>query len=176
MVFAKIQIIKAKAKNNITASITKHSDGSFKSFNFSGNLVELEGYVTKDGKNYDKQLVEIDCVTTAIQYNQEIGEAIYERCGEIFAERELNNDPNPAVDLVLEVKTVRPKETNILLVNIKSMYVDDKTQPVDTSDRVDDVIAKLKANSAASAKARSQVSSARAGLSNLVKRAVKTYL
>jgi len=177
MVFAKVKLVKAKNKNNITASISKKEDSSFKSWNFTGSLIELEGFVTKDGVNYDKELVEIDCPTTIILYKENIGNEVYQRCAEIFEERAAIDDINPAVDLIVEVKTVRPKETNILLVNIKSIYVDNDTQIIDTSERIDSVITKLKANSEQKAIVRkSQTSAARAGLTGLASKIIKTYL
>lgn len=178
LIQATIKVIKAADKSNITASISRNDDGSFRSYNFSGKLTSLDGFVTKDGKSYDKELVQIDCVTTALVFSENQGSAIYERCAEIFAQREANNDPNPAVDILLTLKTVRPKATNILLVNIKEAFVDADTQVVDNSETVEDAIAMLQAN-AAKNKAnapKQQVSAARAGLSGLAKRIVKTYL
>ena len=181
MINATIKIIKGKEKTNITASISHTEDGGFKNYNFTGKLVSLEGYVTKDGRTenaagekYDDALVSIDCPTTALIFNEDQGNAIYDRCAEIFEERAAIGDSNPAVDLVLTVKTVRPKETNILLVNVKQAYVDADTQIVDNSATVDDVLTKLKANSASNQN--NQVSAARAGLSRLVKKVAKTYL
>lgn len=178
MIQATIKMIKSKEKSNISASISTNQDGSFKSWNFTGKLTSLEGYVTKDGVNFDSELVAIDCATTALIFNEQQGEAIYQRAAEIFEQREAEGDPNPAVDLVLTVKTVRPKETNILLVNVKQAFLDADTQIVDNSETVENVIAKLKANSAA--KAKPQVSAARAGLGNALQRSMqriaKTYL
>lgn len=178
MINATIKLIKSKEKSNISASISDNQDGTFKSWNFTGKLVSLEGYVTKDGKNFDNELVAIDCPTTALIFNEQQGQAIYERAGEIFAQRELEGDPNPAIDLVLTVKTVRPKPTNILLVNVKQAYVDADTQIVDDSETVEDVIAQLKANS--TSKPKPQVNAARASLTNALGRAArkvaKTYL
>jgi hypothetical protein len=178
MVFARVKVIKSKEKENITASVSKDPDGSFKSWNFTGSLVELDGFVTKDGINFDQELVEIDCPTTILISKKEQGESVYERCAEIFEQRARNNDPNPAIDLVIEAKTVRPKETNILIVNITSIFVDSDTQIVDSSEIVENAIAKLKANSAS--KPKPQVSAARNSLTNMlgrgVTRIVKTYL
>lgn len=177
MITATLKITKGKEQNNISASIS-HKDADktqFKSWNFTGNLVSLKGYTTKDGVNYDEELVSIDCPTTAIIYNKEQGDAIFERCAEIFTERASVGDINPAVDLVLELKTVRPKETNILLLNITKAYVDADTQIIDTSETVEATIAKLKANSAKKQSERKQNLAARAGL-KLVQQFTKTYL
>lgn len=174
-----LKLIKAKEKNNISYSISRNEDKSFRSLNISGKLMHLNGYVTKDGINYDKELVEIGCCTTAIFHNAEQAEALIERAAEIFEERELEGDPNPAIDLILTVKTVRPKETNILLTNIHQAYLDSNTQIVDDSTTVNSVIAKLRANTEKE-RARPQVNAARAGLGNALQRSIKkitkTYL
>lgn len=174
MVQATIKLIKNKAKSNISGSVSNNQDGSFRSYNITGKLVDLQGFVTKDGVNYDAELVEIDCPTTVLFFNQNQGAAVLARCEEIFEERAMEGDLNPAVDLIVEARTVRPRETNILITNVKHARIEKDTQLVDNSATVEDTLAKLRANSA---KAQTQVQAARQGLSalagkslNLVKR------
>ena len=130
---ATIKITKAKEKENISATISKDKDtGEFRSWNFTGNLVSLEGYIPRNataGVDYNKELLALDCPSTAIIYDRQLGEDLYNKCQEIFDRRAANNDINPAIDLVLRVNTVRPKHTeeygpNILLVNVKSAMID----------------------------------------------------
>jgi hypothetical protein len=170
MLTATIKLIKNKAKTNVSGSTSYNEDGTFRSFNFTGKLVALEGFTTKDGVNYDKELVQIDCPTTILVSSETMGQAIYDRCGEIFAKRASEGDLNPAVDLVVDARTLRPRETNILITNIKHSRVEADTQLVDNSTDVEDVLAKLKANSAARANnSNNTVQAARAGASNLAK-------
>ena len=175
---ATLTLIKAKEKANITASVSQNQDGTFRSWNFTGKLSHLEGYITKDGVNLDQELVQVDAPTTVLIFNEAQGEAIYQRCQEIFDAREEQGDPNPAVNLDVVAKTVRVKETNILIVNVKQAYVDADTQIIDNSDNVLANLAKLRANSAN--KPKPQASAARAGLTSALgraaKRIAKTYL
>lgn len=168
---ATLKVTKAQTKSNITGTISYNEDGSFRSYNITGNLVELKNYVTRDGVDLSNELVQIDCPTTALLFNQTQGEAVVEKCAEIFANRAAKGDLNPAIDLIIEAKSVRPRETNILIVNIKSIFVDADTQIVDRSDNVLDTIAKLKANSA---KSNAQTSIARQSANFLNKAVTKT--
>jgi len=143
-----LKLTKAQAKSNITGTISHNDDGSFRSYNITGNLVELEGFVTRDGQDLSQELVSIDCPTTMLLFNDAMGDALVSKCAEIFEQRAAKGDLNPAVDVLFECKSVRPRETNILIVNVKSVHVDADTQVVDNSATVLDNIAKLKANAA----------------------------
>lgn len=187
MINCTLTVIKSAQKENITASVSQNENGTFRSWNFTGKLSHVEGYTTKDGVNLDKEIVEVDAPTTILIFSESQGEAIYQRCAEIFQARQKQDDPNPAVNIDVVAKTIRVKETNILIVNVKQAYVDPETQIIDNSDSVLENLAKLKANSAANAAANAannapkpQVSAARAGLSRAlgkgIKRIAKTYL
>lgn len=177
MINATLTLIKNKEKSNITASVSQNQDGSFRSWNFTGKLSHLEGYTTKDGVNLDQEIIQVDAPTSVLIFNEEQGEAIYNRCAEIFEERSQQGDPNPVVNLDVIAQTVRVKETNILVVNVKQAYVDAEAQIIDNSDNVLANLAKLKANSAA--KTKPQVSVARASLTSALGKSmklIKTYL
>lgn len=168
MIKATLKLTKAQDKSNITGTTSFNDDRSFRSINLTGNLVELEGYVTRDGQDLSEELVGIDCPTTALIFNEAQGQAVVEKCAEIFADRAAKGDLNPAVDLIIEAKSLKVKPTNMLIVNIKHMRVDADTQLLDRSDNVLETIAQLKANSA---KANAQTSIARQS-ANLLNRAV----
>jgi len=142
-----VKLTKAQTKNNITGTISENEDGTFRSYNLTGNLIELNNFVTRDGVDLSDQLVNIECPTTLLIFNKSQGEAVVSKCAEIFEKRMSQNDLNPAVDIHFECKTVRPRETNILVVNIKAMRVDADTQIADHSESVLETIEKLKANS-----------------------------
>lgn len=170
-----LKINKAKAKSNITASISRNQDQSFRSWNFTGTMIELEGFVSSDGINYDKELVGLQVGTTVIVTNEALGEAIYEKCADIFAKRANVGDLNPSIDLHLECNTVQPKESNILVSNVNTAYVKSNTSLRDNSAKVIDALASLRKASANNA----QVNAARLGMTNVMNKvmsSVKTYL
>ena len=170
-----LKINKAQTKSNISASISRNEDGSFRSWNFTGSIIALEGFVSSDGINYDKELVGLQVGTTAIVKNEALGEGIYERCAAIFAQRAATGDLNPSIDLHLTANTVQPKETNILVSNVTAAHVEAATSLRDSSVRVNDALASLRKLSSNN----SQVAAARAGMLNLVnkvKETAKTYL
>lgn len=170
-----LKINKKKEKTNISASISRNPDSSFRSYNFTGTMINLEGFVSSDGINYDKELVGLQVGTTAIITNEALGEAIYEKCAAIFAQRAAAGDLNPSIDLHLTANTVQPKETNILVSNVLTAHVESATSLRDSSVRVNDAIASLKKVSASN----TQVQAARLGLGSMLnsaKQAIKTYL
>lgn len=170
-----LKINKKKEKTNISASISRNEDGSFRSWNFTGSMIALEGFVSSDGINYDKELVGLQVGTTAIIKNEALGEAIYERCAEIFSLRKANGDLNPSIDLHLTANTVQPKETNILVSNVTTAHVEAATSLRDSSLRVNDALASLRKLSSNN----SQVAAARLGaqsMLNSIKKTVKSYL
>lgn len=165
-----VKLTKAQTKSNITGTISHNNDGSFRSYNLTGNLISLNNYVTRDGVDLSNELINIDCPTTLLIFNEQQGSALVEKCAEIFEERKTKGDLNPAVDIHFECKSVRPRETNILIVNIKHMRVDADTQIVDRSENVLETIAQLKANSA---KVNAQTSIARQS-ANLLNKAINS--
>ena len=170
-----LKINKAQTKSNISASISRNEDGSFRSWNFTGSIIALEGFVSSDGINYDKELVGLQVGTTAIVKNEALGEAIYERCAAIFAQRAATGDLNPSIDLHLTANTVQPKETNILVSNVTTAHVEAATSLRDSSVRVNDALASLRKLSSNN----SQVAAARLGAESMLKslkNTVKSYL
>lgn len=170
-----LKINKKREKNNITCSISRDASGKFTSYNFTGTMIDLEGFVSSDGINYDKELVGLQVGTTAIVKNEALGEAIYERCAAIFAQRAATGDLNPSIDLHLTANTVQPKETNILVSNVTAAHVEAATSLRDSSVRVNDALASLRKLSSNN----SQVAAARLGAESMLKslkNTVKSYL
>jgi hypothetical protein len=172
---ATIKLNKAKIKSNITASISYHPGTETpRSYNFTGSMIELEGFYSSDNICYDAELPTLKVGTTAI-INPEAGQAVYERCATIFAQRAAEGNLNPSVDLHLEFNTLNVKETNILISNVTKVYVESNTSLRDDSSKVNDALASLRKLSSNN----SQVAAARAGMLNLVnkvKETAKTYL
>lgn len=172
---AQIKINKAKVKNNISCSVSKYENGTKRSYNFTGSLIALEGFYSSDNICYDTELPTLKVGTTVICNNIEMGEAVYERCATIFAERANIGDLNPSVDLHLEFNTLNVKETNILISNVTRIYVESNTSLRDSSTRVNDALASLRKASTNNA----QVNAARLGMTNVINKvltSVKTYL
>lgn len=170
-----LKINKAQTKSNISASISRNEDQSFRSWNFTGSMIALEGFVSSDGINYDKELVGLQVGTTAIIKNEALGEAIYESCAAIFAQRKAAGDLNPSIDLHLTANTLQPKETNILVSNVIKAYVEEATSLRDSSISVNDAIASLRKISSNN----SQLTAARlsaASMLNSIKKTAKSYL
>lgn len=170
-----IKINKSKVKSNISCSVSTYPSGEKKSYNFTGSLIELNGFYSSDNICYDNELPTLKVGTTVICNNIEMGEAVYERCAAIFAQRAASGDLNPSVDLHLEFNTLNVKETNILISNVTKVYVENNTSLRDSSDKVNDALASLRKLSSNN----SQVAAARAGMLNLVNKiqeTAKTYL
>jgi hypothetical protein len=172
---AQIKINKAKVKNNISCSVSKYENGAKKSYNFTGSLIALEGFYSSDNICYDTELPTLKVGTTVICNNIDMGEAVYERCATIFAERANIGDLNPSVDLHLEFNTLNVKETNILISNVTKIYVESNTSLRDSSTRVNDALASLRKISSNN----SQLTAARlsaASMLNSIKKTAKSYL
>lgn len=151
--------------------------------NFTGSLIGCEGFATREGTNYDSELVSIDCPTTVIITSEVAANAIYERCGEIFAARQTNDDRNPAIDLLVETNSIRPTNTNILVTDVTKAYVSKETSLLPSNDSIIESLAALKQFSAAKTTviskantnklpaANTQFNAARAGLKSVVQTA-----
>lgn len=185
---ATVKIIKSNKKSNITCSVSKYEDGTFRSFNLTGSLTGLEGFVSREGVNYSEELVGLNVGTTLIIANEAAGQAIYERCGEIFAARAEAGDKNPAVELLVECNTVNPTSTNILISNITRAFVNKEATVSPSSESILDSLAALKEFSAAKTTimtnsvnnnlpaVKAQISSARSGLNSLISNAKKSII
>jgi hypothetical protein len=178
-----IKLIKSNAKTNITCSTSHYPDGEFRSFNFTGKLISCEGFVSREGINYDNELVEIDCGTTVIINNQAQGEAIYEKAGAIFAQRAAKGDKNPALDLLIECNSINPTNTNILVSKVNKVYVESNTTLASSKENIEGTLNNLRRFSNARTTisttpqrtVNNQLSSARKGLNNILS-SVKSYL
>jgi hypothetical protein len=146
-----LKLTKAQAKSNATYSISTNSDGSFRSLNITGNLISLQGFNSKEGTSYDTELVSLNCGTTAIITNEAAGKALITKLAGIYNNRALAGDKNPAVDLLLECDTLRPRETNILITNITGIKVKANTQVVDNNETINANLEKLRTFSNAKA-------------------------
>ncbi len=186
-----IKVIKNNTKENITCSISKFQDGQFRSLNITGSLTECEGFYSREGINYDKEIVQVDCATTVLITDQTVADAVYERCAQIFADRRISGDKNPAVDLQIEANSVNITDTNILISKVTKIYVNPNTTLSNTSDSILNSLNNLKAYSASKStiisnsisnslqSAKPQLNAAMKGLNSLansVKHSVKTYL
>jgi hypothetical protein len=182
-----IKLIKANNKTNITCSISHYPDGEFRSYNFTGKLLSCEGFVSREGTNYDNELVAIDCGTTVIISNEAQGQAIYEKAATIFAQRAAEGDLNPALDLMIECNSINPTNTNILVSKVTKVYVESNTTLANSNENIEDALNNLRKfsnarttitttpRSAATAKVNNQLTSARKGLNNILS-SVKSYL
>lgn len=168
----RIQLTKSKEKNNITGSVsTVPGTGQFRSVNLTGKLVEISGYATEEICN---ELRQIDCPTTALINNQTLGDKLVAQCQEIFDERAREGNLNPAVDLVVEAKTVKVRESNIILAYIQTARIDEETQIVDNEETIWQNIAKLKENSKSRVPAQNSIAKQSAGILNKVTNFIKT--
>jgi hypothetical protein len=183
----KIKLIKSNVKSNITCSTSHYPDGKFRSFNFTGKLISCQGFVSREGINYDNELVNIDCGTTVIINNQAQGQAIYEKAGSIFAQRAATGDKNPALDLLIECNSINPTNTNILVSKVTTVYVESNTTLASSKENIEDALSNLRKFSGARTtittsttstprpSVNSQLTSARKGLNNILS-SVKSYL
>lgn len=132
MINATITIIKNKTKENISYSVSKYADGNVRSYNFTGNLTSVSNYYTADGKDISEALVKAEVPTTVIVNNIAMAEAILEKAADIFMERELNGDLNPAIELEVVAKTLRVPG-NILISFVAKAHVTGEAQIQDDS-------------------------------------------
>lgn len=166
-----LRLIKNNTKSNLTASISRFEDGSIRSYNFTGKLIECKGFRSSEGKDYSNEVVEIECGTTVL-LNELLGGFIYKEAGDIFAKRAAEGDKNPCVELQIECKSLNVTETNIIISNVMKAQLDSSARLADNTDRIMNNLAALKTRGA-------QVNAARAGMGSLlntVKKVAKTYL
>lgn len=142
MLTAKILITKGRDKDTIYRSTsTDRKSGAFSHYNFAGKLTELENYNTGDGKNVTDQLVAADVSTTIMVHNQALGDAIFEKACEIFEDREAEGDGNPAIELIVEAKTLRVPG-NIIIKRVSKAYINSDAE---LPEFADNILANLKA-------------------------------
>lgn len=132
---ATIQILKKSEKDNITYSISRYNDGTFRSYNFTGTLVALSNYQTNDGIDLSEDIVKANIPTTFIINNESIGEAIVEKAEEIYAKRLSNGNLNPAIELTVSARSLKIP-TNILISGIVKAHINEDVILADTSDRI----------------------------------------
>jgi hypothetical protein len=137
-----VTVIKRNTKDNITYSVSKYNDGAFRSINITGTLECLSGYFTKDKVDMSQQIVDAELPVTLIINNQETGEAIIEECEDIFHQRNLNGDFNPAVSLEVEARSLSIPG-NILITAITNVSINEDAVLEDSAEVV---LAKLKKN------------------------------
>lgn len=175
-----LKLIKNKAKSNVTYSISRFEDQSFRSLNLTGKLVSCEGFISSEGQDYSNELIGIDCATTVVITNQAQAEAILERLQSIFDSRNLSADSNPAVDLLIESNSIRPTSTNIIITNVSKIFVESNTSLANSTDNIIESLAALKSFSAAKSTLTSnaQLNAAKIGLSSAlssIQKSVKSY-
>lgn len=117
---ATITLIKRNGKDNISHSISNdRNSGKFSSINVTGRLSEIKGYITSDGKDVSKQLLEADVPTTAMIKNFVAGTSVIDKTAEIFAQRAENNDKNPAVEITFSAVNLNvTNKGNIIISDI----------------------------------------------------------
>lgn len=135
-----LTVIKNNKKDNVSYSVSNYQDGDFRSYNFTGSLTSLDNFYTADGVDLSNELVTADVPTTIIVNNEAAGEAILEKAEQIFIERSLNGDGNPAVKLIGECESVKVPG-NIILSKVSKIMVDGE---VELQQRSTDVLANLR--------------------------------
>jgi hypothetical protein len=179
--YCELKLIKNNNKANISYSISQYPDGTFRSYNFTGKLTSCEGFQSREGINYDKALVEVNCSTTLIITNQAQGAAIVDKLASVFEDRYSVGDKNPAVDLKVECNSVNPTNTNILITNVKKVFVERNTTLANNKQNIEDALSNLRSFSntrstiSTSPKVNTQLSSARKGLTSVIS-SIKSYM
>lgn len=136
-----VQINKAKNKDNINYSKSiDRNTGKVSTHNFTGKLINIEGYITPDGVDISDALIQADVATVALVGNSVIANAIIEQCRSIYATRQATGNTNPSVQLVLECNDI-VIPGNILAKNITKAFIKTSAENVQTSN---DILANLK--------------------------------
>lgn len=121
MINATITLIKNNQKSNISYSQSFAND-KIRSYNFTGTLTSLEGFLTSDGHDISDALINAGVGTTVIISNVEMAEAIIEKAQQIYTERLKVGDKNPAIELSVTAKSLKVPG-NILISFVTQSFV-----------------------------------------------------
>lgn len=148
-----LKVTKKMSKSNITYSVSTSSNNDYRSHNFTGTLINLKNYHTRDGKRhssdgqlYDELLCTIDCATTLIINDKQVGDYVVKECERIFNDRitEGNNYPTILFNFTCQQLNVKP--TNIIISNVTALDIDSDTVLGDDANTVDNALDQLLSN------------------------------